>query len=103
MATEHPVSVVASEFNYIVVFLHGITLGYPTQKLLTFILPLLAKISISCKCHKYRGRKCDVLIFFYFERRENSHPHCFGITETVGMREKYCSFKLLNFHHVEKH
>ena len=63
MATEHPISVVASEFYYIVVFLHGITLGYPTQKLLTFILPLLAKISISCKCHKYRGRKCDVLIF----------------------------------------
>ena len=56
MATEHPFSVVASELNYIVVFLHGITLGYPTQKLLTFILPLLAKISISCKCHKYRGR-----------------------------------------------
>ena len=52
MATEHPVSVVASEFNYIVVFLHGITLGYPTQKLLTFILPLLAKIIISCKCNK---------------------------------------------------
>ena len=52
MATEHPVSVVASEFNYIVVFLHGITLGYPTQKLLTFILPLWAKISIYCKCHK---------------------------------------------------
>ena len=63
MATEHPFSVVASEFNYIVVFLHGITLGYPTQKLLTFILPLLAKISISCKSHKYRGRKCSVLIF----------------------------------------
>ena len=63
MATEHPVSVVASEFNYIVVFLHGITLGYPTQKLLTFILPLLAKIRISCKSYKYRGRKCDVLIF----------------------------------------
>jgi hypothetical protein len=37
MATEHPISVVASEFYYIVVFLHGITLGYPTQKLLTFI------------------------------------------------------------------
>ena len=63
MATEHPISVVASEFNYIVVFLHGITLGYPTQKLPTFILPLLAKISISCKSHKYRRRKCDVLIF----------------------------------------
>ena len=52
MATEHPFSVVASELNYIVVFLHGITLGYPTQKLLTFILPLLAKIIISCKCNK---------------------------------------------------
>ena len=52
MATEHPFSVVASELNYIVVFLHGITLGYPTQKLLTFILPLLAKISIYYKCHK---------------------------------------------------
>ena len=64
MATEHPVSVVASELNYIVVFLHGIKLGYPTQKLLTFILPLLAKISISCKCHKYRGRKCNVLISY---------------------------------------
>ena len=63
MATEHPISVVASEFFYIVVFLHGITLGYPTQKLLTFILPLWAKISISCKSHKYRRRKCDVLIF----------------------------------------
>ena len=32
MATEHPISVVASELYYIVVFLHGITLGYPTQK-----------------------------------------------------------------------
>ena len=64
MATEHPFSVVASEFYYIVVFLHGITLGYPTQKLLTFILPLLAKISISCKCRKYRGRKCNVLISY---------------------------------------
>ena len=52
MATEHPISVVASEFFYIVVFLHGITLGYPTQKLLTFILPLLAKIIIFCKYHK---------------------------------------------------
>ena len=51
MATEHPISVVASEFNYIVVFLHGITLGYPTQKLLTFF-PLWAKISIYYKCHK---------------------------------------------------
>ena len=38
MATEHPISVVASEFFYIVVFLHGITLGYPNQKLLTFLI-----------------------------------------------------------------
>lgn len=73
MATEHPISVVASEFNYIVVFLHGITLGYPTQKLLTFILPLLAKISISCKCRKYRGRKCDVLIS-YTSKGEKTSP-----------------------------
>ena len=71
MATEHPFSVVASEFNYIVVFLHGITLGYPTQKLLTFILPLLAKISISCKCYKYKGRKCDVLIFYTSKGEKN--------------------------------
>ena len=63
MATEHPFSVVASELNYIVVFLHGITLGYPTQKLLTFF-PLWAKISIYYKCHKYRGRKCNVLISY---------------------------------------
>ena len=102
MATEHPVSVVASELFYIVVFLHGITLGYPTQKLLTFILPLLAKISIYYKCHKYRGRKCDVLIFST-SKGEKKHPHCFDVWEAVGMREKYCSFKLLNFHHVEKH
>ena len=71
MATEHPFSVVASEFYYIVVFLHGITLGYPTQKLLTFILPLLAKISISCKCHKYRGRKCNVLISYTSKGEKN--------------------------------
>ena len=71
MATEHPVSVVASEFNYIVVFLHGITLGYPTQKLLTFILPLLAKISIYCKCRKYRGRKCNVLISYTSKDEKN--------------------------------
>ena len=64
MATEHPFSVVASELNYIVVFLHGITLGYPTQKLLTFILPLLAKISISCKSHKYRKGKCNTFSFY---------------------------------------
>ena len=77
MATEHPVSVVASELNYIVVFLHGITLGYPIQKLLTFILPLLAKISISCKCRKYRGRKCDVLIF-YTSKGEKNIPTILG-------------------------
>ena len=64
MATEHPISVVASELFYIVVFLHGITLGYPTQKTTDLLnLPLWTKIIISCKCRKYRGRKCDVLIF----------------------------------------
>ena len=86
MATEHPISVVASEFNYIVVFLHGITLGYPTQKLLTFF-PLWAKISISCKCRKYRGSKCDVLIFST-SKGEKKHPHCFDVWDAVGMRER---------------
>ena len=43
MATEHPISVVASEFFYIVVFLHGITLGYPKQKLLTFLITAMGK------------------------------------------------------------
>ena len=84
MATEHPFSVVASELNYIVVFLHGITLGYPTQKLLTFILPLLAKISINYKCHKYRGRKCNVLISYTSKGEKTVIPTILG--GVVGMR-----------------
>ena len=71
MATEHPVSVVASEFNYIVVFFFFLTLVYPTQKLPTFILPLWAKISIYYKCHKYRGRKCNVLISYTSKGEKN--------------------------------
>ena len=68
MATEHPISVVASEFFYIVVFLHGITLGYPTQKLLTFLIPALAKVSISCK---YRKKEEENAMHFplYFKAR----------------------------------
>ena len=53
MATEHPISVVASEFFYIVVFLHGITFGLSYSKTTDlFNLPLLAKIIIFCKYHK---------------------------------------------------
>ena len=43
----------------------------PTTELLIF--PLLAKIIISCKCRKYRGRKCDVLIS-YTSKGEKTSP-----------------------------
>ena len=71
MATEHPISVVASEFFYIVVFLHGITLGYPTQKLLTFLIPALAKVSISCK---YRKKEEENAIHFPLILQSKENP-----------------------------
>ena len=95
MATEHPISVVASEFFYIVVFLHGITLGYPTQKLLTFLIPALAKVSISCK---YRKKEEENAIHFplYIKftmpclRRGRKQTSPLSLVGVVGLKRNKC-------------